>query len=122
MILHNVEFDFNPLKGTDAERLDKANAELQAAKSGTPTNKGLAETVRYQCAVIDRVLAGLLGNDYARKLGADTDDLSALSALLKDFFEAVTEQTKTLKNGLTNAQPKNVMYQPHGQGKRRRHK
>lgn len=86
MKIRNVEFDFNPLHARDAERLQQASQYLQAASNafsqGTEPDGGL-------CGVLDAFLADVLGEDYAERLDADTDDMEELMLICLDVFEAI---------------------------------
>lgn len=121
MLLHGVEFDFNPLRVADVERYDAANKQLKAANANHE-GQDFVEALRAACAAFDEFFKQVLGADYAAKTGIDTGDMEALGKLAVELAAAVNQKKAALaaefKPPAANAAP--VHFEPHGQGKRKR--
>lgn len=123
MQLHGIEFDFTPLRVSDAERFDAATAALREKAAHPPQARSLTEAVRFQCAAFDDFFAGTLGEDYADKTGIDTENLESLSALFAEMMQQSNKAKDAAKAALAPAQqhpPAPVRFEPHGNGRHRR--
>lgn len=123
MLINGVEFDFNPLRVQDVERYDAADKQLKEASSHIHDGQNYIEALRAFCKAFDEFFKQVLGEDYAAKAGVDTQDMEALGKMAVELANAVSRKKTNLaaefKPPAASAAP--VTFQPHGQGKRRRH-
>lgn len=120
MTFHGIDCNFKPLRASDAELLDKTQADLKA----TPKNGSLADAIRYQCIVIDTFFRHALGESYSESLNPDAEDLETMGTLFAEFVKASVAEVEAAKHdmfpaGQAPAAKPPVLYQQHGKGKRR---
>lgn len=96
MKLRDIAFDFNPLDADDMQRFEDCAKALSEIK--VPGDLSAAESIRYQCAELDRFFDGVLGAGAASKLFAKAGDLGDRSEcaveLSRELVEAQNKVTK----------------------------
>ena len=91
MLLNNVEFDFKATRGSDYKRYVHGRNAALAAINALDTND--EDYLIHLCEIVDDFFADLLGDDYADKLGIDTDDVEPLLALLEELNRAAAPES-----------------------------
>lgn len=89
MDFRGITFDFKPTRASDAERMD--NAEKTHGKSWSSLNVeklGAGAAIMAMCNLYDDYFCDVLGEDYADKLGVDTEDLDEMMPLYSEFQQA----------------------------------
>lgn len=86
MLLHNVEFDFKATRGADYKRYTHGRKEALAAIAALDADS--EDYILDLCDIMDDFFCSLLGEDYADRLGIDTEDVEPLLGLLTDFNTA----------------------------------
>lgn len=86
MDFRGITFDFKPTRASDAERME--NAEKTLGKSWSTLNVeklGAGAAILAMCNLYDDYFCDILGEDYADKLGVDTEDLDEMMPLYSEF-------------------------------------
>ena len=86
MEFRGITFDFKPTRASDAERME--NAEKTLGKSWGRLNvekMGAGAAILAMCNLYDDYFCDILGEDYADKLGVDTEDLDEMMPLFSEF-------------------------------------
>ena len=86
MDFRGITFDFKPTRASDAERME--NAEKTLGKSWSTLNVeklGAGAAILAMCNLYDDYFCDILGEDYADKLGVDTEDLDEMMPLFSEF-------------------------------------
>lgn len=86
MEFRGITFDFKPTRASDAERME--NAEKTLGKSWGRLNVeklGAGAAILAMCNLYDDYFCDILGEDYADKLGVDTEDLDEMMPLFSEF-------------------------------------
>lgn len=86
MEFRGITFDFKPTRASDAERME--NAEKTLGKSWGSLNvekMGAGAAILAMCNLYDDYFCDILGEDYADKLGVDTEDLDEMMPLFSEF-------------------------------------
>lgn len=86
MEFRGITFDFKPTRASDAERME--NAEKTLGKSWGRLNvekMGAGAAILAMCNLYDDYFCDILGDDYADKLGVDTEDLDEMMPLFSEF-------------------------------------
>ena len=86
MDFRGITFDFKPTRASDAERME--NAEKTLGKSWGRLNvekMGAGAAILAMCNLYDDYFCDILGEDYADKLGVDTEDLDEMMPLFSEF-------------------------------------
>lgn len=89
MDFRGITFDFKPTRASDAERME--NAEKTLGKSWSTLNVeklGAGAAILAMCNLYDDYFCDILGEDYADKLGVDTEDLDEMMLLYSEFQQA----------------------------------
>ena len=89
MDFRGITFDFKPTRASDAERME--NAEKTLGKSWRSLNVeklGAGAAILAMCNLYDDYFCDILGEDYADKLGVDTEDLDEMMLLYSEFQQA----------------------------------
>ena len=89
MDFRGITFDFIPTRASDAERME--NAEKTFGKSWSTLNVeklGAGAAILAMCNLYDDYFCDILGEDYADKLGVDTEDLDEMMLLYSEFQQA----------------------------------
>lgn len=95
IVICGQEFDFNPLNANDAERMERAQQQLErqseAEKARAQRECGsLAELIRGQCRAMMDYLDTVLGEDASARLGLDGSDLDACATVFAQLEKAMT--------------------------------
>lgn len=107
MDFRGISFDFKPTRASDVAKLDAAEKQLKKDWSELNIEKqGAPAIILAMCDLYDGYFCGLLGEDYADKLGVDTEDVEDLMQLYADFAHAVDEYSKKLLEKMHTALPK----------------
>lgn len=127
MTLRGVDFDFDPLCVPDMERYQTACAKLTSDLNGIRKGKDAVGVLRSFCAAFDTFFMDVLGAEYDEAAGVDNKnvrDLSDLAVELRTAIDAECDSVSTdLRAKITpSKQQQAVPYQPHGRGKRSRHR
>lgn len=93
MKIRSVDFDFDILRASDAERFEQAARQMQDTAARVPRDS-LVGIIRATCAMIDSFLADVLGDDYDQRLGLDVENLREMKAVYQDVLNAVTAAQK----------------------------
>ena len=98
MKIRNVEFDFDILRASDADRMQAAITALRAAEQAAPKagQTDLGSVIRYNCGLIDSLLTEVLGEDYDQRLGIETDNLRQLKAVYLELLGSIDEARREL--------------------------
>lgn len=98
MKIRNVEFDFDILRASDADRMQAAVTALRAAEQAAPKagQTDLGSVIRYNCGLIDSLLTEVLGEDYDQRLGIETDNLRQLKAVYLELLGSIDEARREL--------------------------
>lgn len=96
MKIRNVDFDFDILRASDAERFEQAARQMQDTAARVPRDS-LVGIIRATCAMIDSFLADVLGDDYDQRLGLDVENLREMQAVYTEVLAAVTEAQKEIE-------------------------
>ena len=86
MDFRGITFDFKPTRASDAEQME--NAEKTLGKSWSTLNVeklGAGAAILAMCNLYDDYFSDILGDDYADKLGVDTEDLDEMMPLYSEF-------------------------------------
>ena len=97
MDFRGITFDFKPTRASDAERME--NAEKTLGKSWSTLNVeklGAGAAILAMCNLYDDYFSDILGDDYADKLGVDTEDLDEMMPLYSEFQQT----TKAFANDM----------------------
>lgn len=107
MDFRGISFDFKPTRASDAAKLDTAEKQLKKSWSELNLEKqGAPAIILAMCDLYDGYFCDLLGEDYADKLGVDTEDVEDLMQLYADFAHAVDEYSVKLMEKMRTALPK----------------
>lgn len=96
MKIRSVDFDFDILRASDAERFEQAARQMQDTAARVPRDS-LVGSIRATCAMIDSFLADVLGDDYDQRLGLDVENLREMQAVYTEVLAAVTEVQKEIE-------------------------
>lgn len=123
MIIHNQEFDFNPLNANDVERMEQAQRQLERwneAENARVQREhcGMAEQIRGQCRLMMRYLDAVLGAGASARLGLDGTDMNACTAVFGELADAIDAEFSGAKGKVT--QPLNRAQRR--AGKKKHHK
>lgn len=89
MDFRGITFDFKPTRASDAERMDNAEKTLGKSWSSLNVEKlGAGAAILAMCNLYDDYFCDVLGEDYADKLGVDTEDLDEMMPLFSEFRQA----------------------------------
>ena len=89
MDFRGITFDFKPTRASDAERMDKAEKTLGKSWGSLNVEKlGAGAAILAMCNLYDDYFCDVLGDDYADKLGVDTEDLDEMMPLYSEFQQA----------------------------------
>lgn len=89
MDFRGIEFDFKPTRASDAERMENAEKTLGKSWSSLNVEKlGAGAAILAMCNLYDDYFCDVLGEDYADKLGVDTEDLDEMMPLFSEFRQA----------------------------------
>lgn len=97
MKIRSVDFDFDILRASDAERFEQAARQMQDTAARVPRGS-LVGIIRATCAMIDSFLADVLGDDYDQRLGLDVENLREMQAVYQEVLNAVTAAQKELQS------------------------
>ena len=97
MLIRNAEFDFDILRAADAERFERAAHAMQDTAARLPKDS-LSGIIKGTCAMIDAILADVLGEDYDQRLGLNVDNLREMQAVYQEVLAAVTAAQKELQS------------------------
>nr|DAU49742.1 MAG TPA: hypothetical protein [Caudoviricetes sp.] len=86
MEFRGIKFDFKPTRASDAERMDNADKTLGKSWGSLNVEKlGAGAAILAMCNLYDDYFCDVLGDDYADKLGVDTEDLDEMMPLYSEF-------------------------------------
>lgn len=120
MDFRGISFNFKPTRASDAAKLDAAEKQLKKDWSDLNIEKqGAPAIILAMCDLYDGYFCDLLGEDYADKLGVDTEDVEDLMQLYADFAHAVDEYSKKLLETMRTALPKAEAHTPVNREQRR---
>lgn len=86
MDFRGITFDFKPTRASDAERMENADKTLGKSWSSLNVEKLCAgAAILAMCNLYDDYFCDILGEDYADKLGVDTEDLDEMMPLYSEF-------------------------------------
>nr|DAJ49032.1 MAG TPA: hypothetical protein [Caudoviricetes sp.] len=86
MDFRGITFDFKPTRASDAERMENAEKTLGKSWSALNVEKlGAGAAILEMCNLYDDYFCDILGDDYADKLGVDTEDLDEMMPLFSEF-------------------------------------
>lgn len=89
MDFRGITFDFKPTRASDAERMDNADKTLGKSWGSLNVEKlGAGAAILAMCNLYDDYFCDVLGDDYADKLGVDTEDLDEMMPLYSEFQQA----------------------------------
>lgn len=89
MDFRGITFDFKPTRASDAERMENADKTLGKSWSTLNVEKlGAGAAILAMCNLYDDYFCDILGEDYADKLGVDTEDLDEMMLLYSEFQQA----------------------------------
>lgn len=89
MDFRGITFDFKPTRASDAERMDNADKTLGKSWGSLNVEKlGAGAAILAMCNLYDDYFCDVLGDDYADKLGVDTEDLDEMMQLYSEFQQA----------------------------------
>ena len=89
MDFRGITFDFKPTRASDAERIENAEKTLRKSWSILNVEKlGAGAAILAMCNLYDDYFCDILGEDYADKLGVDTEDLDEMMLLYSEFQQA----------------------------------
>lgn len=89
MDFRGITFDFKPTRASDAERMENAEKTLGKSWSSLNVEKlGAGAAILAMCNLYDDYFCDILGEDYADKLGVDTEDLDEMMPLFSEFRQA----------------------------------
>ena len=89
MDFRGITFDFKPTRASDAERMENADKTLGKSWSSLNVEKlGAGAAILAMCNLYDDYFCDILGEDYADKLGVDTEDLDEMMPLYSEFQQA----------------------------------
>lgn len=89
MDFRGITFDFKPTRASDAERMDNADKTLGKSWRSLNVEKlGAGAAILAMCNLYDDYFCDVLGDDYADKLGVDTEDLDEMMPLYSEFRQA----------------------------------
>lgn len=89
MDFRGITFDFKPTRASDAERMENAEKTLGKSWSSLNVEKlGAGAAILAMCNLYDDYFCDILGEDYADKLGVDTEDLDEMMLLYSEFQQA----------------------------------
>lgn len=89
MEFRGIMFDFKPTRASDAERMDNADKTLGKSWGSLNVEKlGAGAAILAMCNLYDDYFCDILGDDYADKLGVDTEDLDEMMPLYSEFQQA----------------------------------
>lgn len=89
MDFRGITFDFKPTRAGDAERMENAEKTLRKSWSNLNVEKmGAGASILAMCNLYDDYFCDILGEDYADKLGVDTEDLDEMMPLFSEFRQA----------------------------------
>lgn len=89
MDFRGINFDFKPTRASDAERMDNAEKTIGKGWSSLNVEKlGAGAAILAMCNLYDDYFCDILGEDYADKLGVDTEDLDDMMLLYSEFQQA----------------------------------
>lgn len=98
MKLRDVEFAFNALDADDMQRFEETAKALSEVK--LPEGLSMVESIRRQCAELDRFFDGVLGEGAAGKLFTKAGDLGDRVECAAELSRAVLEEQKTATKAL----------------------
>lgn len=86
MEFRGITFDFKPTRASDAERMENADKTLGKSWGTLNVEKlGAGAAILAMCNLYDDYFSDILGDDYADKLGVDTEDLDEMMPLYSEF-------------------------------------
>lgn len=86
MDFRGITFDFKPTRASDAERMENADKTLGKSWGSLNVEKmGAGAAILAMCNLYDDYFSEILGDDYADKLGVDTEDLDEMMPLYSEF-------------------------------------
>ena len=86
MDFRGITFDFKPTRASDAERMENADKTLGKSWGSLNVEKmGAGAAILAMCNLYDDYFSDILGDDYADKLGVDTEDLDEMIPLYSEF-------------------------------------
>lgn len=86
MDFRGITFDFKPTRASDAERMENADKTLGKSWGSLNVEKmGAGAAILAMCNLYDDYFSDILGDDYADKLGVDTEDLDEMMPLYSEF-------------------------------------
>lgn len=89
MDFRGITFDFKPTRASDAERMENADKTLGKSWGSLNVEKmGAGAAILAMCNLYDDYFSDILGEDYADKLGVDTEDLDEMMPLYSEFQQA----------------------------------
>ena len=98
MKIRNVEFDFDILRASDADRMQAAITAMRTAEQAAPKAGAadLGSVIRYNCGLIDSLLTEVLGEDYDQRLGIETDNLRQLKDVYLELLGSLNAARREL--------------------------